>query len=297
MMASASPLVSLILCVKNGMPYLPEAVASVLAQSYRNLELIVQDGASTDGSLELLQGVRGLPNIHIESARDAGVGQAYNRAICRCNGALVGSIDADNLLEKDAVAVAVRVFERYPGCAAVYGATKIIDGQGHFLTLFQPDPFDPARLMKCDLVPPFAASFFSRHVCGEELRFDEGLETCADFDLWLRISHLPILRLPDALACTRVSEKSMTRRAEGYDQYCKDKMTALSRFLARCDRNVLVEATYKVSAAGIYSWAAESILSLEGRSERFQRLSERALELDPSLQRLSRLFRSSPAQE
>src|SRR4051812_31760457 len=102
------PLVSLILCVKNGMPYLPDALASVAGQSHRNIELVVQDAESNDGTLEALAAVSNrLPVVDVVSEPDAGIGDAYNRAIARCRGEIVGSIDADNVLMPDAVEQAV----------------------------------------------------------------------------------------------------------------------------------------------------------------------------------------------
>src|SRR5262249_24903502 len=102
--AMSQPRVSLILCVKNGMPYLRDAPPSAAAQTCRDFELVVQDGASTDGSLELLRSATGLPEVSLVSAPDAGLGDGCNRAIRRCRGDIVGTIDADNLLEPDAVA-------------------------------------------------------------------------------------------------------------------------------------------------------------------------------------------------
>jgi hypothetical protein len=51
----------------------------------------------------------------------------------------------------------------------------------------------------------------SEAVCGDELRFDRTMQTCADYDLWLRLSHLPIGRVDSVLSRTRLSEKSMTQ--------------------------------------------------------------------------------------
>src|SRR5262245_22893695 len=124
------PLVSLVLCVLDGMPYLPEAVESVRAQTYPNLELIVQDGCSTDGSLEYLRSLDGLPGLQLVSEPDRGIGEAYNRAYARCRGDIVGSIDADNLLDPNAVTTAVALFESHPDAVAIYGAVRMIGADG-----------------------------------------------------------------------------------------------------------------------------------------------------------------------
>lgn len=287
----STPLISLILCLKNGMPYLSKAIDSVRAQTYRHFELIAQDGGSTDGSLEFLEQVSGIPSVQIESAPDTGTAQAYNRAIQRCKGDIIGSIDADNLLGKEALTIIVKRLEQYPDCAAIYGQSNIIDEQGQTIEPFTHThgPFDLLRLMRCDLVPPFATSFFSRVVCGDELRFNEKLKICADFDLWLRISHLPIIMIPNVVGSTRISEKSLTCSAENYDQFCDIKISSLKYYLARYEWNILVNNIYRHSVAGIYLWAAESVYRLEGASDRFNQYCERASALDPYSKRLRKL--------
>src|SRR5512135_1416026 len=192
----SSPLFSVVMCVKNGMPYLPEALRSVAAQTYRNFELVIQDGGSTDGTLDVLRSVTGIPNLHVKSEPDAGQGQGYNRALARCTGEIIGTIDADNLLAPDALEAMASLFAERPDVAAMYGGTNLIDAQGRLADVFIPAPFDLMRMLRCELVPPFAASFFSRRVCGALLRFDDDMATCPDFDLWLRLGHLPILMVP-----------------------------------------------------------------------------------------------------
>ena len=123
------PRVSLVLTVKNGMPYLPEAIDSLRAQRHRDFELIVQDGGSTDGTLPYLRGISDFP-ISIVSEPDSGIGEARSRAYARCRTDLVGSIDADNLLGPDALSTAVAIFRQHPEAAAVYGAVEMINPDG-----------------------------------------------------------------------------------------------------------------------------------------------------------------------
>jgi glycosyltransferase len=274
------PLVSLILVVKDGMPYLPEAVASVAAQTYPNVEVVAQDGASTDGTVEYLQDV---PDVQIElvSEPDGGIGDAYNRAVTRCSGHIVGTIDADNLLEPDAVERVVDYYATRPQTAAVYGGSHMVDADGTRLYPWMPADFDLLRLLSMELVPPFAVSFFSRSVCGPQLRFDESLKTCADFDLWLRLSPLPIERVDAILGSTRLSSASMTRRPETYDQYIADKSTALDRYFAALGDSPVHAAVRRRASAGLYLWSAESVYDIEGRrTAQFETYLERARAMD-----------------
>ena len=289
---AAEPLVSLILCVKNGLPYLPDALASLADQSYRNFELVVQDAESTDGSLEAIAAATGLPAVDVRSEPDSGIGDAYNRAVGRCRGELVGSIDSDNTLRPNALECAVDFFAERPGLAAAYGGSNMLKADGAVMYPWMPADFELLRLLECELVPPFAVSFFSRSVCGPELRFEKSLKTCADFDLWLRLSHLPIARMDSILGGTRLSAASMTRRVETYDQCIADKSRALETYLQRFEPSHLVDAVRARGLAGLHFWAAESIYDIAGkRTAQFERYLGRGMLLDPGSPRGARLSR------
>jgi glycosyltransferase involved in cell wall biosynthesis len=271
------PLLSVVVCTKNGMPYVREALASLERQTYRHFEVVVQDAESTDGTAEFLSALP-FERLEVVSEPDGGIGDAYNRAFARCSGSIVTTLDADNLLERDALNRAVELFGENPGSAAVYGAAQMIDAEGGSTGVFVPDEFDVHAVMRCELVLPFAQSFFSPHVCGTELRFDPRLKTCADFDLWLRLSHLPIRRTEGVFGSVRQSDKSMSRGAGNYEQFCADKLDALDRHVAR---RPALAAERDEAAAGIYCWAAESLLGLEGPSERCRAMLERAASASP----------------
>lgn len=288
-------LVSLMLCVKNGMRYLPEALTSVAKQTYRRFEVVVQDGGSTDGTLEYLHSVTWLPSIDIVSQPDGGLGEAYNRAILRCRGNIVGTIDADNVLEPDALERAVSFLAQRPELAAVYGGSNMLDQDGALLYPWMPAEFDLLRFLEVELVPPFGAAFFSRVVCGDELRFDESLKLSADFDLWLRISDKPIARMPFIVSGTRLSDASTTRQVGTYDQQIADKSAILSRYFAGLEPCALADAVRRRSLAGLHLWAAESIYDIEGRrTEQFERYLSTARDLDPGSPRVQRVGELAP---
>src|SRR5262249_1252330 len=150
-------------------PHVKDAVESVKSLSYSNYELVVQDGASTDGTLEYLRQINGLPACSIVSQPDTGIGQGFNRAIGRCKGDIVGSVDADNLLRKDALDIVVRRFDENPHAAVIYGACDMVDEERRFIHSWTPPEFDLLGLIEGAVVPPFATSFFSRRACGDEL--------------------------------------------------------------------------------------------------------------------------------
>jgi glycosyltransferase involved in cell wall biosynthesis len=279
-------LVSLILCTKNGMPYVRDALRSVAALRYREYELVVQDCVSTDGTAEFLAGGGEVDRISFVSEPDDGIGDAYNRALARCEGDIIGSIDADNLIDEHALDVAVSTFEANPKSAALYGNVLRIDATGKFRKTFEPGDFDASAVLRCELVPPFSTAFFSRATCGDELRFDDQLATCADYDLWLRLSGKPIDRVVKLMGSTRLSANSMSRDPTRYEQFCADKIAALT---AHIERRPDLAAQRDQAVAGIYCWAAESVSSLKGESALFARFVGLAGAHDPLSERYRRL--------
>jgi glycosyltransferase involved in cell wall biosynthesis len=270
---------------KNGMPFVREAVASLEAQTFDDYEVVIQDAASTDGTAEFLGQLR-LAHVQMISEQDGGLGDAYNRAFPRCRGEIVGTLDADNILLPDALETVDAMFHELPTAAVVYGAVRMIDARGHQVGSFLPEEFDQQALMRCELVPPFSTSFFHRQRCGPELRGDASLRTNQDFELWLRLSDREIVRTTTVLGATRLSYKSMSRNAENYERFCAEKIAALERFIAQKPH---LQSERNAAVTGIYCWAAESILDIEGPGPRLQSFIDRAAALSPGNERLHRV--------
>jgi glycosyltransferase involved in cell wall biosynthesis len=272
------------------MPQVRDAVESVRALSYANYELIVQDGASTDGTLEYLRSLEGLPRVSIESAPDTGIGQGFNRAVRRCAGTIVGSVDADNRLRPDALDTIVRHFAAHPEAAVIYGVCDMVDLAGAYMHRWTPPEFDLLGLMEGAVVPPFATSFFSRERCGAELCFDEEFRTVADFELWLRLSPLPIVRVFDVLAEVRIGARSSTWNADNYENQSAFKLRALKRFLASDARERVLAKLYERAEAGIYLWAVDSMAVIGGSQELIDCYFEKAAKTDVGSERFREIL-------
>lgn len=259
-----SPHVSLIMTVKNGMPYLPEALESVASQAYRDFELVIQDGASTDETVEVLERYCDDPRLRgragFESEPDAHIGEARARVLRRCRGAIIGTLDSDNLLEPGALSVVGRYFAEDSTLAALYGAQTIVNASGEPIWTFRPRAFDLVETLECALVPPFGSAYFSAAWCGDNLLPALDIPYCWDFETWLRVAHLKIISVPEVLASTRISGNSLSCTPELYDEFCRDRLAVLERFFSRYDPgDPLIQALRGRSWAGVYLWAAESV--------------------------------------
>jgi glycosyltransferase involved in cell wall biosynthesis len=280
-----TPRFSIVMFTKNGMPFVREAVASLEAQTYDDYEFVVQDAVSTDGTAEFLGRLEG-EHVHMASEPDDGLGDAYNRAFTRCRGDIVGTLDSDNLLLPDTLANVDRLFRKHRRAVAIYGAVQMIDASGAGVRTFVPDLFDQRALMGCAVVPPFSTTFFSRRRCGAELRGDSSLRTGQDFELLLRLSDRRIVRSTTVLGATRISDKSMSWNPENYELFTAEKIAALDRFLA-ARPSLAQDRTAAVT--GIYCWAAESLLEIEGPGPRCDSFVERAAALSPADERVRRV--------
>ena len=126
----APPLVSAVTIVRDGERFLEEAIESVLAQTYRDVELIVVDDGSIDCSAEIAgRFVRAEPDlvrlVRHPDGGSHGMSAARALGVRVSRGALVGFLDADDVWLPDKIAEQVAVFEAHPGVGMVYGRTQM----------------------------------------------------------------------------------------------------------------------------------------------------------------------------
>ncbi len=120
------PLVSVVTVVFNGAAHIEQAIRSVLAQTYDNVEYIVIDGGSTDGTLGILRGYGGRID-YWASAPDRGIYDAMNKGIAAASGELIGLLNSDDWYENGAVEEAVRLYEQGPrGQVVIVGKSRIL---------------------------------------------------------------------------------------------------------------------------------------------------------------------------
>jgi glycosyltransferase involved in cell wall biosynthesis len=121
-MSDARDLVSVMIPVYNGVAYLGEAIDSVLAQSYRPIEIIVVDDGSEDSSAEVARGYGDAVRYAHQQRR--GNGAARNRAVAMATGDLFAFLDADDRLIPGALERLAGVLEDDPSLQAVYGHVR-----------------------------------------------------------------------------------------------------------------------------------------------------------------------------
>jgi glycosyltransferase involved in cell wall biosynthesis len=189
-------LVSIVTPCLNAARWLGETLASVREQDHAQVEHIVVDGGSTDGTLDLL---RAAPGVDWTTGRDASMYDAINRGFRRARGEVLAYQNADDRYAgPDAVARAVALFEAHPEADVVYGGFRFVDEEGRMLEEPPLPEFDLALLARCNFVPPHSTFVRRRVVHDEGFWLDPTLRYAGDWEWFLRMAQAGkrFVRLP-----------------------------------------------------------------------------------------------------
>ena len=115
------PLISVITVVLNGKKFLQQSINSVLNQSYKNYELIIIDGQSTDGTLDIIKKNKSKIDYWI-SEKDNGFSDAVNKGIKLSHGSLIVMLNSDDVFYKHALKIATSYFNRYKNIDFLFGS-------------------------------------------------------------------------------------------------------------------------------------------------------------------------------
>ena len=147
------PLVSIITVVFNGEKYLEQTILSVINQNYENIEYIIIDGGSTDGTPDIIRKYDNRIDYWV-SEPDRGISDAMNKGIQMSSGDIVGIIHSDDFYADPSVLSKVAdVFSRSRGIKALYGIQDFLDPvTGNILLTWGRDA-DPAEIKKRMYIP------------------------------------------------------------------------------------------------------------------------------------------------
>ena len=198
------PLVSIVTPSFNQVEFLEETIRSVFEQDYQNLEYIIVDGGSTDGSLEIIQKYTDQLAWWV-SEPDQGQTDAINKGFARASGEIFAWLNSDDTYQAGAVSEAVAYLATNPEAGAVYGDANLIDEYGDVIGKFPARQTDYQRLMRGYVHIPQQATFFRGDLWREVGPLDPSFYFAMDYDLWVRISkRAPLIYYPKLWANFRL---------------------------------------------------------------------------------------------
>ncbi len=201
------PKVTIVTPSYNQAAYLEETILSVLNQDYPNLEYIIVDGGSTDGSVEIIKKYKERLAWWV-SEPDSGQSEAINKGFARATGDIFNWLNSDDILYPDAIRVAVHFMKKHPQCEVVYGNRVEINSKGRIIDVFEPVSLNKT-LAKFALRIPQETSFFTADLWRRVNGLNESLHFVMDSDLWYRfIRETDFFHIPEFMGAYRNHEES-----------------------------------------------------------------------------------------
>ena len=211
------PEVSVVMAVRDAAPYVRAAVDSVLAQSVRDLELVVVDDASTDGSREIVAGRADPRLVLVRNERHLGLTRSLNRGLACARAALIARHDADDVSHPERLGRQMAALAADVRVALVGSRGRLVDASGrHVGGLDRPlDPYGIRWYQMFDCAFIHGSVMFRRAVVADALGgYDESLVWAQDWELWGRVlERHDAINLPDRLVDYRAHAASVTMGA------------------------------------------------------------------------------------
>ena len=203
--------ISIVTAVYNRADTIGEALRSLQAQTHAQVEHLVQDGGSTDGTLDVIAANAGL-NLRLETGREGGIYDALNRGIARATGDVMGLLHSDDLLAHPEVLSRVAAAFADPGVDGVYGDLEYVakDNPARVIQYWRADAYTPA-LLRQGWMPPHPTLFLRRTVFERHGAYDTDFRIAADYEAilrWLTRGQLRLVYLPEVLVRMRVGGES-----------------------------------------------------------------------------------------
>lgn len=198
----AQPRVTIVTPSYNQAAFLEETIQSVLSQDYPDLEYMIVDGGSADGSQEIIRRYADRLAWWV-SEKDRGQADAVNKGFARATGDIIGWLNSDDLYQPGAIAAAVSAFEANPGCGMVFGDVVSIDGAGDMINVMRFGDWGLDELMQFNIISQ-PGVFLRREVLEQAGYLDLSFHYLLDHQLWLRMAQVaPMRYVPERWASAR----------------------------------------------------------------------------------------------
>ncbi|CDN57259.1 Lacto-N-neotetraose biosynthesis glycosyl transferase LgtA (plasmid) [Neorhizobium galegae bv. officinalis bv. officinalis str. HAMBI 1141] len=267
----SSPLISVVLPVYNGEPYLAAAVESILRQDYKRFEIVAIDDGSNDLSLDILRRYQKLDDrVRIVSRENRGLIATLNEGIALARGDLVARMDADDISYPTRFSRQVSLFEQQPQLAIC--GTEVDRLLGNRVVRSTPNPIyqsgDWHILSLFFTIFLHSTVMYNRKIIPEDmLVYDASYVHAEDFDLFRRITRaFPAAMIDESLIAYRIHSDSVTNRHRRQMRRTHLKIVAenLERQALNDDPGALLAIGAAVTPETVRR-AADCVLAIEGK--------------------------------
>jgi glycosyltransferase involved in cell wall biosynthesis len=224
---NALPLVTVVTPSFNQSQFIERTILSVLDQDYLNIEYIIIDGGSTDGSVEIIKKYENRVAIW-KSEPDKGQTDAINKGFQLAHGQVLAWLNSDDTYNPGTVRDAVKFLKEHPDVGMVYGDANFINADDEVIGRFPAAQTDRTRLLQGYVHVPQQSSFFRYDIWKKVGPLDPDFFFAMDYDLWVRLSALaPLVYFPHQIwANFRLHDEGKTISA---DDRCWPEMLRVYR--------------------------------------------------------------------
>ncbi len=181
---SAWPRISIVTPSLNQGQFIEETIRSVLLQGYPDLEYIIIDGSSTDGSVDIIKKYEPWLTYWV-SEPDKGQAHAINKGLKMATGEIVAWLNSDDYYEVSVMSKIAKKFTELASMDLIYGNKKRVDNKSAFINLYVPEEFNYSNLLFYNFIPQ-ESCFWKRSLHAELGYLSEDYTYAMDYDLWLR---------------------------------------------------------------------------------------------------------------
>lgn len=203
--------ISVITAVYNRVETIVQAIESVRGQTYPDVEHVIQDGGSTDGTVEHICSMADTAT-NLVSERDNGIYDAINRGIARASGDVIGLMHSDDFFAHAHVLERVATCFADPCVDGVYGDLQYVsaDDTSKVIRHWRSGEYDPKKLVR-GWMPPHPTLYLRREVFDRLGDYDTTFQIAADYDAMLRylaIGKIRLAYLPEVMVKMRLGGES-----------------------------------------------------------------------------------------
>ncbi len=271
--AEAKHLVSII-CRTLGRAELQQALQSVAAQSYPNIELVLVDAAGTN-SLNYESAAKDISVNLVSSGQPLNRSQAANAGLDAAKGKYILFLDDDDWIDVEHVNQLVHFLDGNGEFRAAYSSTRKTDAAGNPVNYSFQQDFDPVLLMRDNYIPIHAILFDSA-LLEQGCRFDEAFDIYEDWDFWLQLSqHTDFHHIDTLTAFYREGGDSDTAAENVRLRYQSE--------------NILAKARAAIFDKWLPQWSGERVNALIGQLDQSVLVCEQNAQIHTEMQRNAEL--------